>query len=128
MFASLPDILNFFFLASLLFRQHLIVPSPPLGIVGEHDESDNSFYLWTHKKFDIGYNGNRIMDVNLTSEVKTKLVLHQKITFTYEVSATCLMIGAYSKLGNGKWGQNLDRNGNNTALCSYVSSLVLCLT
>uniref|UniRef100_A0A6B0VDG5 Transmembrane 9 superfamily member n=1 Tax=Ixodes ricinus TaxID=34613 RepID=A0A6B0VDG5_IXORI len=59
---------------------------PIWGIVGEHDESDNSFYLWTHKKFDIGYNGNRIMDVNLTSEVKTKLVLHQKITFTYEVN------------------------------------------
>ncbi|XP_077505688.1 transmembrane 9 superfamily protein member 3 isoform X2 [Amblyomma americanum] len=58
---------------------------PIWGIVGEHDESDNSYYLWTHKKFEIGYNGNRIVDVNLTSEVKTKLVLNQKIALTYEV-------------------------------------------
>lgn len=58
---------------------------PIWGIVGEHDESDNSYYLWTHKKFEIGYNGNRIVDVNLTSEVKTKLVLNQKIFLTYEV-------------------------------------------
>lgn len=57
-----------------------------VGIVGEHDESDNSYHLWTHKKFEIGYNGNRIVDVNLTSEVKTKLVPNQKIFLTYEVS------------------------------------------
>uniref|UniRef100_A0A2R5LIF5 Transmembrane 9 superfamily member n=1 Tax=Ornithodoros turicata TaxID=34597 RepID=A0A2R5LIF5_9ACAR len=59
---------------------------PIWGIVGEVDESDNNYYIWTHKRFDIGYNGNRIIDVNLTSEVKTKLTVNQKLTFTYEVN------------------------------------------
>lgn len=55
------------------------------GIVGEFEESDTSYHLWTHKKFDIGYNGNQIVDVNLTSEAKVKLEKGKKITFTYEV-------------------------------------------
>ncbi|RWS28205.1 Transmembrane 9 superfamily member 3-like protein, partial [Leptotrombidium deliense] len=59
---------------------------PIWGIVGEYDETDNNYYLWTHKKFDIGYNGNQIVDVNLTSEVKVKLELDKKIVFTYEVN------------------------------------------
>lgn len=59
---------------------------PVWGIVGEFEESDNSYHLWTHKKFDIGYNGNQIVDVNLTSEAKVKLEKGKKITFTYEVN------------------------------------------
>ncbi|XP_013794666.1 transmembrane 9 superfamily member 3-like [Limulus polyphemus] len=59
---------------------------PIWGIVGEVDDSDNSFYMWTHKKFEIGYNGNTIVDVNLTSEAKVKLEKGRKLTFTYEVS------------------------------------------
>ena len=39
------------------------------GVVGEIG-TDDTYYLWTHKRFDIGYNGNRIVDVNLTSENK----------------------------------------------------------
>ena len=42
-------------------------------------------FVWTHKKFEIGYNGNQIVDVNLTSESKVKLKPETKITFTYEV-------------------------------------------
>lgn len=56
-----------------------------LGIAGEYEESENSYYLWTHKKFDIGYNGDQIVDVNLTSEAKVKLEKGKKIAFTYEV-------------------------------------------
>uniref|UniRef100_T1JG74 Transmembrane 9 superfamily member n=1 Tax=Strigamia maritima TaxID=126957 RepID=T1JG74_STRMM len=57
---------------------------PIWGIVGEGDENDG-YYIWTHKRFDVGYNGNQIVDVNLTSEVKVKLSLSTKIVFTYEV-------------------------------------------
>lgn len=59
---------------------------PVWGIVGEFEESENSYYLWTHKKFDIGYNGDQIVDVNLTSEAKVKLEKDKKISFTYEVN------------------------------------------
>lgn len=59
-----------------------------VGIVGEmeEDEGVSSYYIWTHKKFDIGYNGKQIVDVNLTSENKVKLKLNAKIPFTYEVN------------------------------------------
>lgn len=55
------------------------------GIVGEIGESKDEYYLWTHKKFDISYNGDQIVDVSLTSESKTKLTPDTKISFTYEV-------------------------------------------
>ena len=55
------------------------------GIVGEIGESKDEYYLWTHKKFDISYNGDQIVDVSLTSESKTKLSPNTKISFTYEV-------------------------------------------
>ena len=42
--------------------------------------------MWTHKKFDIGYNGQHIVDVNLTSEVKVKLDATSKIKLSYEVA------------------------------------------
>ena len=59
---------------------------PIWGIVGEFDENDNGYYLWTHKKLDIGYNNGAIVDVNLTSEAKVKLEINRKISFTYEVN------------------------------------------
>lgn len=58
---------------------------PIWGIVGEIEEGTSEFYVWTHKKFDIGYNGDRITDVNLTSEAKVKLATNVKIEFSYEV-------------------------------------------
>ena len=57
---------------------------PIWGIVGEMEEKE--FYIWTHKKFEIGYNGNQIIDVNLTSEGKTRLKLGEKLSFSYEVT------------------------------------------
>lgn len=59
------------------------------GIVGEVEELTNgktNYYIWTHKRFDIGYNGKYIVDVNLTSEDKQKLELNAKVRFTYEVN------------------------------------------
>ena len=55
------------------------------GIVGEIDEGGDGYYIWTHKKFDIGQNGKQIVDVNLTSESKVKLEPNIKIVFSYEV-------------------------------------------
>lgn len=54
--------------------------------MGEIDEANDAYYIWTHKKFDLGYNANQIVDVNLTSESRQKLELGAKIKFTYEVN------------------------------------------
>lgn len=56
-----------------------------VGIVGEIGESKDEYYIWTHKKFEISYNKDQIVDVSLTSESKTKLTPNSKISFTYEV-------------------------------------------
>uniref|UniRef100_A0AC11BQ30 Transmembrane 9 superfamily member 3 n=1 Tax=Ovis aries TaxID=9940 RepID=A0AC11BQ30_SHEEP len=58
---------------------------PIWGIVGEADENGEDYYLWTYKKLEIGFNGNRIVDVNLTSEGKVKLVPNTKIQMSYSV-------------------------------------------
>lgn len=63
-----------------------------LGIVGEIGESKDEFYIWTHKKLDVGYNGDQIVDVTLTSESKTKLSPNSKISFTYEVKQSPLLV------------------------------------
>jgi transmembrane 9 superfamily protein 3 len=59
---------------------------PIWGIVGEYDEKDDAYYLWTSKKFDLGYNFDHIVDVNLTSEDKVKLQPGMNIKFSYEVN------------------------------------------
>ncbi|XP_065153035.1 transmembrane 9 superfamily member 3-like isoform X1 [Paramisgurnus dabryanus] len=58
---------------------------PIWGIVGEADENGDDYYLWTYKKLEIGYNENRIVDVNLTSEGKVKLVPNTRISMSYSV-------------------------------------------
>ncbi|KAL5017783.1 hypothetical protein ScPMuIL_003505 [Solemya velum] len=58
---------------------------PIWGIVGEIEEGGEDYYIWTHKKFDIGYNGKQIVDVNLTSELKKQLTPNAKLDFSYEV-------------------------------------------
>lgn len=55
----------------------------------------DAVYMWTHKKFDIGYNGEHIVDVNLTSEAKVKLELNAKIDFTYEVVVSLFIESTY---------------------------------
>lgn len=66
------------------------------GIVGEIGESKDEYYIWTHKKLDISYNNDQIVDVSLTSESKAKLVPESKLSFTYEVN--CLLLFIYIKL------------------------------
>lgn len=61
---------------------------PIWGRVGDirGDGADKKAHIFTHKKFEIGYNGNRIVDVKLTAERREALVPGAKIKFTYEVS------------------------------------------
>lgn len=54
--------------------------------MGELDESNNKSYIWTHKKFEIGYNGNRIVEVNLSFEGKVELKPSMNIDYTYEMN------------------------------------------
>lgn len=56
-----------------------------VGEIEEEDAKNTNYYLWTHKKFEIGYNDDRIVDINLISEHKQKLELNANITFSYEV-------------------------------------------
>ncbi|PAA60444.1 hypothetical protein BOX15_Mlig030642g3 [Macrostomum lignano] len=60
---------------------------PIWGIVGEISKDDPpQFYLWTHKKLDIGVNAKQIVDVNLTSDSKVLIKPGAKVTFSYEVT------------------------------------------
>ena len=63
-----------------------VLPFNSSGIVGEIGESKDEYYIWTHKKLDIAYHNDQIVDVSLTSESKAKLVPNSKLSFTYEVN------------------------------------------
>ncbi|CAF0967265.1 unnamed protein product, partial [Didymodactylos carnosus] len=65
--------------------QMFIDDLPVWGVVGEMDDSDKAAYIWTHKKFEIGYNGDRIVEVNLTSEAKVRLQPNMQLPFSYEI-------------------------------------------
>ncbi|KAM3726443.1 Transmembrane 9 superfamily member [Dirofilaria immitis] len=60
---------------------------PMYGIVGEIDSSTTppNYRLFTHKKLEIGYNGNQIVDINVTSDIRVSLTPGASIPFTYEV-------------------------------------------
>ena len=74
-----------FAIKNYYFYEMYIDDLPMMGSVGFYDESDKSSYLFTHKKFEIGFNNNQIVDVNMTSEGKVKLELNKEISFSYEV-------------------------------------------
>lgn len=57
---------------------------PIWGKVGERE--GKNYYIFTHKKFDIGYNGKHIVDVNIATEKRELLTAASKIKFTYEVN------------------------------------------
>ncbi|KAG5677592.1 hypothetical protein PVAND_007340 [Polypedilum vanderplanki] len=57
---------------------------PIWGAVGK--EREKKYYIYTHKRFDIGYNGKQIIDVNLTNEHEQLLHVGAKISFTYEIN------------------------------------------
>uniref|UniRef100_A0A0K0F2R1 Transmembrane 9 superfamily member n=1 Tax=Strongyloides venezuelensis TaxID=75913 RepID=A0A0K0F2R1_STRVS len=45
----------------------------------------NEHYLYTHRKFEIGYNGNRIVDVNVTQGEKVLIRPNMVVEFSYEI-------------------------------------------
>lgn len=47
--------------------------------------SAQTFKIFTHKKIEVGYNGNQIVDVNLTSDGRMTLQPGVKLDFSYEV-------------------------------------------
>ncbi len=48
---------------------------PIWGIVGEIDEKEDAFYIWTHKKFEIGYNRDQVRIIIYTVRYRY-LLLH----------------------------------------------------
>uniref|UniRef100_A0AC35FB03 Transmembrane 9 superfamily member n=1 Tax=Panagrolaimus sp. PS1159 TaxID=55785 RepID=A0AC35FB03_9BILA len=59
---------------------------PLYALVGEVDPADhNGVLLYTHKKFEVGYNGEQIVDVNITVDNKVTLKPNMEVVFTYEV-------------------------------------------
>ncbi|XP_067645685.1 transmembrane 9 superfamily member 3 [Eurosta solidaginis] len=59
---------------------------PIWGEVGKKDEHEDKYYIYTHKRFEIGYNGQQIVDVTLHNEKKELLTPGGKIKFSYEVN------------------------------------------
>mmetsp|Transcript_17876 Transcript_17876/g.53432 ORF Transcript_17876/g.53432 Transcript_17876/m.53432 type:complete len:357 (-) Transcript_17876:1283-2353(-) len=52
---------------------------------GENPEADGEALVYTHKKFSVSFNGNRIIQVNLTSENPITLGEETQLDFTYSV-------------------------------------------
>lgn len=65
---------------------------PMWGMVGEslRDDAHGRMerHIFTHRSLSISYNGNRIIEVNLTSENPVPLDVNQKLQFTYSVHWT----------------------------------------
>ncbi|KAL4541378.1 hypothetical protein Ndes2437B_g05748 [Nannochloris sp. 'desiccata'] len=62
---------------------------PIWGFVGpppEQTQEDTQVYVYTHKTFDIAYNGDRIIHVNLTSEDPQPITSGAALEFTYSVN------------------------------------------
>uniref|UniRef100_A0A183CK20 Transmembrane 9 superfamily member n=1 Tax=Globodera pallida TaxID=36090 RepID=A0A183CK20_GLOPA len=57
---------------------------PLLALVGEKD--NGTAFIYTHKKFEIGYNGNQIVLADVVAESRRELKPNQELSFTYEVS------------------------------------------
>ena len=71
----------------------LVVDDLPMwGMVGEvlHDTTKNSMvtHIFTHRTLSLSYNGNQIIEVNLTSENPIPIEAGQKLPFTYSVAWT----------------------------------------
>lgn len=64
---------------------------PIEGLIGEYKRHENdgreSYYLYTQRDFRIGYNQDRIVDVNVTSSVNyVEIQPDQQLNFTYTVT------------------------------------------
>jgi transmembrane 9 superfamily protein 3 len=62
---------------------------PVWGMVGEsyeEDGGDKKVFIYTHQKFSLSWNGNRVIEVNLTSENPAVLEPGTQLEFTYSVT------------------------------------------
>ena len=62
---------------------------PIWGFVGpppEHTDNAEARYVYTHRGFDIAYNGNQIIHVNLTSDNPVLVAENAALEWTYEVN------------------------------------------
>lgn len=44
----------------MIFMTLIFIQFVFAGIVGEKGEQDDELYMWTHKKFEIGYNSDQV--------------------------------------------------------------------
>lgn len=87
---SSDDAEEFAYAVSRHYWYELFMDDLPIwGFVGpppEQTEDEKSRYIYTHKTFDIAYNEDRIIHVNLTSENPVPIKAGTKLTFTYSVN------------------------------------------
>lgn len=57
---------------------------PAWGLVGELDDNADA-YIYTHRRFDIGYNANQVVELNLTTSDRVRLQSGAVLRFTFEV-------------------------------------------
>lgn len=75
-----------------LYSYQMYLDDLPIeGLIGEYKrhERDNreSYYLFTHRDFRIGYNNDRIVDVNVSSSSNLiELQPNQELSFTYTIT------------------------------------------
>jgi transmembrane 9 superfamily protein 3 len=55
------------------------------ALLGETDPATKAVTVYTHKRFEIGYNDDKIVDVSVVVENKKPLIPNQELEFTYEV-------------------------------------------
>lgn len=76
-------------IANQYWYQLFLDDLPIWGMVGEvvpEPGQEDKLYIYTHKKFMITYNEDRVIEVNLTSENPLLLERGAKLDFTYSVS------------------------------------------
>jgi len=56
---------------------------PLWGLIGEKRGNNDEYYVFAHKEFSIGYNGDHIVEVNLTASNPVPIKQDQRIPFTY---------------------------------------------
>ena len=52
--------IHFFTVKNHYWYQMYLDDLPIWGIVGEIDDKADNYYVWTHKKFEIGYNDDQV--------------------------------------------------------------------
>lgn len=65
---------------------HFYVNSYFSALVGETNTATNEVSVYTHKRFEIGYNGDNIVDVSVIVDGAKPVRPGQDLDFTYEIT------------------------------------------